>query len=172
MCSLLTLPLPLGHVGRQPLLDVIFTSSCSPTAGPFSSVPEFHDWFTSTFGASTSEQNRSPHHTARPSQTTLLLYLRTPIYTQAILFYPLDPIVASFQSSIGINQDGIQIIGSTVKLGGPHGLAKNGSPNICLCSWTVEISMIIGTISFWLAGFKKTLWAFQADPRSDPPHVS
>ncbi|OAL55171.1 kinase-like protein [Pyrenochaeta sp. DS3sAY3a] len=51
----------IGHVGRQPLLDVIFTSSCSPTAGPFSSVPEFHDWFTSTFGPSASEQNRAPH---------------------------------------------------------------------------------------------------------------
>lgn len=59
-CVLL-LKLPLGHVGRQPLLDVIFTSSCSPTAGPFSKVPDFHDWFTSTFGASASEQNRSPH---------------------------------------------------------------------------------------------------------------
>lgn len=59
MCSSLTLP--LGHVGRQPLLDVIFTSSCSPTAGPFTSVPEFHVWFTSTFGSRASEPNRSPH---------------------------------------------------------------------------------------------------------------
>jgi hypothetical protein len=39
-----------GHVGKQPLLDMIFTDTCSPTAGPFSSVSEFHDWFTSTYG--------------------------------------------------------------------------------------------------------------------------
>ncbi|KAF2123946.1 kinase-like protein [Dothidotthia symphoricarpi CBS 119687] len=40
----------IGHVGKQPLLDIIFTDTCSQTAGPFSSVTEFHNWFTSTFG--------------------------------------------------------------------------------------------------------------------------
>ena len=42
--------LRIGHVGRQPLLDVIFTNSASPTAGPFPSVSDFHDWFTTTYG--------------------------------------------------------------------------------------------------------------------------
>ncbi|KAF2013356.1 hypothetical protein BU24DRAFT_349865 [Aaosphaeria arxii CBS 175.79] len=40
----------IGHVGKQPLLDIVFTDTSSPAAGPFSSVSEFHDWFTSTFG--------------------------------------------------------------------------------------------------------------------------
>ncbi|KAK7403968.1 hypothetical protein QQX98_010245 [Neonectria punicea] len=40
----------LGHVGNQPLLDTVFTSSNSPKAGPFQDVAEFHDWFTSTIG--------------------------------------------------------------------------------------------------------------------------
>lgn len=35
----------LGHIARQPLLDVIFTSSYSPPAGPFPSIRSFHDWF-------------------------------------------------------------------------------------------------------------------------------
>lgn len=39
-----------GHIDKQPLLDMVFTDTCSPTAGPFSSVSEFYDWFTSTFG--------------------------------------------------------------------------------------------------------------------------
>lgn len=130
-CALLTLP--SGHVGRQPLLDVIFTASCSPTAGPFSACPNFTPGSLLHLVRERLSQIDHRIHTARPSQTTLLLYLRTPIYTQAILFYPLDPIPEFFPLSIGINQDGIRIIGSTVKLGGPHGLAKNGSPDICLC---------------------------------------
>lgn len=40
----------LGHVAKQPLLDIIFTDTCSATASPFSSVCEFHNWFTKTFG--------------------------------------------------------------------------------------------------------------------------
>jgi hypothetical protein len=61
MCSLLTLP--LGHVGRQPLLDIIYAGGGSPTAGPFSSVADFHDWITSSYGPYKyePEQNRSPH---------------------------------------------------------------------------------------------------------------
>lgn len=35
----------VGHIGRQPLQDVVFTSSCSIPAGPFPSVQSFHDWF-------------------------------------------------------------------------------------------------------------------------------
>ncbi|KAK0105042.1 hypothetical protein ONS95_004590 [Cadophora gregata] len=34
----------LGHINRQPLLDIVFTNSTKPPAGPFSSVKEFHDW--------------------------------------------------------------------------------------------------------------------------------
>lgn len=34
----------LGHVNRQPLLDIMFTDETKPLAGPFSSVKEFHDW--------------------------------------------------------------------------------------------------------------------------------
>ena len=34
----------LGQIDRQPLLDIIFTDSTKPTAGPFSGVREFHDW--------------------------------------------------------------------------------------------------------------------------------
>ncbi|KAH3913092.1 hypothetical protein HBI56_087890 [Parastagonospora nodorum] len=51
----------IGHVGRQPLLDVIFESSCSPTAGPFSSVSEFHDWFTFSYGPRKHDRNQPPH---------------------------------------------------------------------------------------------------------------
>ncbi|KAH7377535.1 kinase-like domain-containing protein [Cadophora sp. MPI-SDFR-AT-0126] len=34
----------LGHINRQPLLDIMFTDDTKPPAGPFSSVKEFHDW--------------------------------------------------------------------------------------------------------------------------------
>ncbi|KAF2834880.1 kinase-like protein [Patellaria atrata CBS 101060] len=52
----------IGHVGRQPLLDVIFTSSCSPTAGPFKSTSEFHDWFSTAYGPYAHVKvERSPH---------------------------------------------------------------------------------------------------------------
>jgi len=34
----------LGHINRQPLLDIIFTGDTKPSAGPFASVKEFHDW--------------------------------------------------------------------------------------------------------------------------------
>jgi hypothetical protein len=52
---------PLGHIGKQPLQDVIFESSCSPTAGPFSNVSEFHDWLTSSFGPRRHDRNKPPH---------------------------------------------------------------------------------------------------------------
>ncbi|KAH6612114.1 phosphotransferase enzyme family protein-like protein [Boeremia exigua] len=51
----------IGHIGRQPLLDIIFESTCSPTAGPFLSVSEFHDYFTSSFGPRKHNRNRPPH---------------------------------------------------------------------------------------------------------------
>ncbi|ELR04301.1 hypothetical protein VC83_06017 [Pseudogymnoascus destructans] len=34
----------LGHINRQPLLDIVFTDDTKPSAGPFASVKEFHDW--------------------------------------------------------------------------------------------------------------------------------
>ncbi|EFE43102.1 hypothetical protein TRV_02107 [Trichophyton verrucosum HKI 0517] len=34
----------LGHVNREPLGDIIFTSGNLPPAGPFYSVTELHDW--------------------------------------------------------------------------------------------------------------------------------
>ncbi|OBT60829.1 hypothetical protein VE03_09918 [Pseudogymnoascus sp. 23342-1-I1] len=34
----------LGHINRQPLLDIVFTGDTKPSAGPFASVKEFHDW--------------------------------------------------------------------------------------------------------------------------------
>ncbi|KAI0116738.1 hypothetical protein F4814DRAFT_447743 [Daldinia grandis] len=34
----------LGHINRQPLLDIMFTDETKPSAGPFSSVKKFHDW--------------------------------------------------------------------------------------------------------------------------------
>ncbi|KPM45372.1 hypothetical protein AK830_g1152 [Neonectria ditissima] len=40
----------ISHVGNEPLLDTVFTSSNAPKAGPFQGVAEFHDWFTSTIG--------------------------------------------------------------------------------------------------------------------------
>ncbi|CAO2649188.1 Nn.00g101370.m01.CDS01 [Neocucurbitaria sp. VM-36] len=51
----------IGHVDEQPLLDVIFTSSCSPTAGPFSSVSDFHDWFTTAYGPNRVVQEKFLH---------------------------------------------------------------------------------------------------------------
>ncbi|KAF2258103.1 kinase-like protein [Lojkania enalia] len=51
----------IGHVGKQPLLDFVFTNSCSETAGPFSSVSDFHDWFTSAYGATQHVQDKPPH---------------------------------------------------------------------------------------------------------------
>ena len=33
-----------GHINRQPLLDIVFTCNTKPSAGPFASVKEFHDW--------------------------------------------------------------------------------------------------------------------------------
>jgi hypothetical protein len=50
-----------GHVGKQPLLDIIFTDSDSPTAGPFESVSIFHDWFTTAYGLIQNVQDASPH---------------------------------------------------------------------------------------------------------------
>jgi hypothetical protein len=74
-----------------------------------------------------------PHiHTVPFSPTMFLLCLRTLIYTQVTSFCPLVLTLRSLQSLIGINLDGIQIIGSIAKLGGPRGLAKNGNRNICL----------------------------------------
>jgi hypothetical protein len=55
------LTLPLGHVGKQPLLDIVFARGFCPTAGPFSSVSDFHDWFTSSFGANPLDRNQPPH---------------------------------------------------------------------------------------------------------------
>ncbi|KAI9654126.1 MAG: hypothetical protein M1829_000980 [Trizodia sp. TS-e1964] len=37
----------LGHISRKPLLDIVFTGNTKPPAGPFISVPEFHDWLSS-----------------------------------------------------------------------------------------------------------------------------
>ncbi|KAH7134329.1 kinase-like domain-containing protein [Dactylonectria macrodidyma] len=51
----------IGHVGNQPLLDTIFTRASSPTAGPFHSVSEFHDWFTSTIGPKETHCSKTPH---------------------------------------------------------------------------------------------------------------
>jgi len=51
----------IGHVNKQPLLDVVFTNTCSPTAGPFSSVSKFHDWFTSSYGPRRDNPNIPPH---------------------------------------------------------------------------------------------------------------
>ncbi|KAK3329875.1 hypothetical protein B0H66DRAFT_634994 [Apodospora peruviana] len=34
----------LGHVNREPLGNIIFTNEIRPSAGPFQSVAEFHDW--------------------------------------------------------------------------------------------------------------------------------
>ncbi|CBX93423.1 hypothetical protein IAQ61_009116 [Plenodomus lingam] len=51
----------IGHVGKQPLLDIIFTDSNSPTAGPFESVSDFHDWFTTAYGPTQDDQDASPH---------------------------------------------------------------------------------------------------------------
>ncbi|KAF4342478.1 phosphotransferase family [Fusarium beomiforme] len=35
----------LGQINRGPLQDVVFADGIRPRAGPFSSVKEFHDWF-------------------------------------------------------------------------------------------------------------------------------
>lgn len=35
----------LGRINRGPLQDVVFADGIRPRAGPFSSVKEFHDWF-------------------------------------------------------------------------------------------------------------------------------
>ncbi|KAH7412208.1 kinase-like domain-containing protein [Phaeosphaeria sp. MPI-PUGE-AT-0046c] len=51
----------VGHVGKQPLLDIVFTNSNSPTAGPFESVSIFHDWYTTAYGPTRDVQNLSPH---------------------------------------------------------------------------------------------------------------
>jgi Phosphotransferase enzyme family len=40
----------LGHVGGQPLWDIVFRNCCPPPAGPFHEVAEFHDWFTTVYG--------------------------------------------------------------------------------------------------------------------------
>ncbi|KAF3490864.1 uncharacterized protein GIQ15_00381 [Arthroderma uncinatum] len=34
----------LGHINREPLGDIVFTSNNCPPAGPFLSVAQFHDW--------------------------------------------------------------------------------------------------------------------------------
>jgi len=36
----------IGHIGRQPLLDIIFEGSRSSPNSSFESVSAFHDWFT------------------------------------------------------------------------------------------------------------------------------
>ncbi|KAH4923388.1 hypothetical protein HBI26_045430 [Parastagonospora nodorum] len=51
----------IGHVGKRPLLDIIFTHSNSPTAGPFENVSIFHDWYTSAYGPHRDVQDASPH---------------------------------------------------------------------------------------------------------------
>jgi hypothetical protein len=74
-----------------------------------------------------------PHiHTAPFSPTMFPSCSRTLIYTEVTSFCPLVPTLGSLQSSIGINLDGIRIIGSIAKLGGLRGLEKNGNRNICL----------------------------------------
>ncbi|ENH71985.1 hypothetical protein FOC1_g10001832 [Fusarium oxysporum f. sp. cubense race 1] len=39
----------LGQINRGPLQDVVFADGIRPRAGPFSSVKEFHDWFSFLF---------------------------------------------------------------------------------------------------------------------------
>ncbi|KAI9654008.1 MAG: hypothetical protein M1829_001103 [Trizodia sp. TS-e1964] len=56
-----SMPPYIGHVGRRPLLDIIYTNTMSPTAGPFSSVPEFHDWITKSYGPNRFSKDLPPH---------------------------------------------------------------------------------------------------------------
>jgi hypothetical protein len=37
----------LGHIGRQPLQDIIFDVTAMPGKGPFSNVRDFHNWLSS-----------------------------------------------------------------------------------------------------------------------------
>ncbi|KAF5262050.1 hypothetical protein FOXYS1_7229, partial [Fusarium oxysporum] len=39
----------LGQINRGPLQDAVFADAIRPRAGPFSSVKEFHDWFSFLF---------------------------------------------------------------------------------------------------------------------------
>lgn len=50
-----------GHVGRQPLLDIISTESNSPPAGPSDSFSTFHDYFTTAYGPARAPGDASPH---------------------------------------------------------------------------------------------------------------
>lgn len=53
----------LGNVTGQPLLDWAFVNTGSFASGPFSSVSQFHDWFTTAYGPNRLEpwEERSPH---------------------------------------------------------------------------------------------------------------
>jgi Phosphotransferase enzyme family len=50
-----------GHIGRQPLLDIIFTSSSCSTAGPFPTVSSFHDFFVDPRSAHNHASGELPH---------------------------------------------------------------------------------------------------------------
>ncbi|KAF8603975.1 phosphotransferase enzyme family protein-like protein [Ceratobasidium sp. AG-I] len=52
----------IGNVARQPLLDIVFTNSCSPPVGPIPSVKEFHHLFVTLPHPERCDPNDPPHH--------------------------------------------------------------------------------------------------------------
>jgi len=50
-----------GHMGGQPLSDIIFAYNNGRATGPFQSVPQFHDYFTTAYGPNRDGHDKTPH---------------------------------------------------------------------------------------------------------------
>lgn len=66
----------LGHIYRTPLHDVTFPVDVLPNSGPFSSVKEFHDWFSSLYRRRLNNPNaypQDPYRSSLPDDAQIVL---------------------------------------------------------------------------------------------------
>jgi len=77
-----------GHIGRQPLQDIIFIGSCSPPAGPFPNISSFHDYFVNPRNPDNATFGDLHIQCARSFPTTCLSSLHTVTFTAATSYYP------------------------------------------------------------------------------------
>jgi len=66
----------LGHVCRTPLQDITFPVDVLPNSGPFPSVKEFHDWFSSLYRRKLTNPNaypQDPYRSGLPDDAQIVL---------------------------------------------------------------------------------------------------
>ena len=118
-----------GRIDRKPLLDIVFTDSTKPPAGPFSTVKEFHGWLSALVLRGTPPEATDPFREHLPDDSKVFFSLML-ISIEATSWSPLMSLARYLLSSIGISQDGIQSTGNTVKPCLLVGMVRNGPQNI------------------------------------------